>query len=82
MFMTLKFTKEELLFLASIVFGVVAVLHVLRISFGWVIVFNGAIIPMYYSYIIVGVTSLLAWRLHKEAVLPVSKPNGNGKKRK
>ena len=80
--MTQKFTKEELLLLASIIFGVVAVLHVLRIIFDWAVVFNGTIVPIYYSYIIVGVSSLMAWRLHKESVLPVSELNGNGKKKR
>lgn len=52
---------------AIVVFGLVALLHVLRLFLGWEISFNGVIIPLWASvlgFLIAGVLAFGLWREH------------------
>lgn len=51
--------------IAIVIFSLVAVLHVLRLIFGWEVVINGMAIPMWVSavgFIIAGGLAVLLWR--------------------
>ena len=51
--------------IASVIFSLVAVLHVLRLIFGWQAVIDGLVIPMWASVvglIIAGGLAIMLWR--------------------
>jgi len=51
--------------IAIVIFSLVAVLHVLRLIFGWQAVINGLVIPMWASVvglIIAGGLAIMLWR--------------------
>ena len=51
--------------IAIVIFSLVAVLHVLRLIFGWEAVINGLVIPMWASVvglIIAGGLAVMLWR--------------------
>jgi len=51
--------------IAIVVFSLVAVLHVLRLIFGWEVVINGLVMPMWVSvvgFIVAGGLAVMVWR--------------------
>ena len=55
--------------IAIVIFSLVAVLHVLRLIFGWEAVINGLVMPMWVSVvgiIVAGGLALLVWREAKQ----------------
>lgn len=52
--------KNKSLLLASIVFGVVGFLHLLRSIFSWDLVLSNFKIPLYVSYVVVIVAGYLS----------------------
>jgi len=57
--------KNRSLLIASLVFGIVGFLHLLRSLFGWQLVLTNFNIPLYLSYIAVIVLSYLSWSMYK-----------------
>ena len=51
--------------IAIVIFSLVAVLHVLRLIFGWEVVINGLVMPMWVSvvgFIVAGGLAVMVWR--------------------
>jgi tellurite resistance protein TehA-like permease len=51
--------------IAIVIFSLVAVLHVLRLIFGWEVVINGLVMPMWASVvgtIVAGGLTVMVWR--------------------
>jgi hypothetical protein len=51
--------------IASVIFAIVAILHALRLIYGWEFTINGVIIPMWVSvlgFIIPALLAILLWR--------------------
>jgi len=51
--------------LASIIFAVVALLHALRLIYGWEVIINGWMVPMWVSvigFIVPAILAILLWR--------------------
>ena len=57
--------KNKSLLIAAIIFGVVAILHLLRAIFGWEAAIGGFNVPLYFSYIAVVVAGYLSWAMYK-----------------
>ena len=58
--------------IAVFIFGLVALLHLLRLFFGWAVTFNGMVIPMWVSIlgvIVAGGLAVLLWRESRQAKL-------------
>ena len=55
--------KNQSLKLASVVFGIVAFLHLLRSVFSWPMVLGNFNVPLYVSYIVVIVAGYLSWHM-------------------
>lgn len=53
--------------IAVIVFSLIALMHVIRLLFGWEVSVNGVIIPIWVSALGFVIASLLAFMLWKEA---------------
>ena len=56
--------KNQSLLLASIIFGIVALVHLLRSIFSWRLVVENFSIPLYFSYIVVIVAGYLSWHMY------------------
>ena len=56
--------KNKSLRFASVVFAMMAVLHMLRSIFNWEVLINGYIIPIWFSYIAVVVAGFLSWAMY------------------
>ena len=56
--------KNESLFLASIIFGVVALLHLARAALGWKAVIGNFNVPVYFSYIALIAAAYLSWHMY------------------
>ena len=56
--------KNQSLTLASIIFGVIALLHLLRSIFSWPASIAGFNVPVWLSYIAVIVAGYLAWHMY------------------
>ena len=56
--------KNKSLLLASIIFAIIAMLHLLRSIFNWEVLINGYIIPIWFSYIAVIVAGFLSWTMY------------------
>ena len=56
--------KNQLLRLASVIFGAIAVLHLLRSIFSWPARIANFDVPLWLSYIIVVVAAYLAWNMY------------------
>ncbi|MBI2558147.1 hypothetical protein HYW20_02385 [Candidatus Woesearchaeota archaeon] len=56
--------KNQLLMLASVIFGIVAVLHLLRSIFSWEADIGGFNVPVWYSYVAVVVAGYLSWEMY------------------
>ncbi|MDP3766368.1 MAG: hypothetical protein Q8R04_07690 [Nanoarchaeota archaeon] len=61
--------KNKSLLIAAIIFGIVAILHLLRIIFSWEAAIGGFNIPLYFSYIAVVVAGYLAWNMYKASAM-------------
>lgn len=57
--------KNKSLLLASAVFGVIALVHLLRSVFGWPASINNFVVPVYLSYLVVVVAGYLAFHMYK-----------------
>ncbi len=62
--------KEKSLFLiVGVIFGLIAILHLLRIIFGWGAIIGNFNVPMWFSYIALALSGYLsysAFRLYKK----------------
>ena len=56
--------KNQSLILASAIFGLIALLHLLRAILGWPVSIGTLDIPSYVSYIAVIVAGYLAWHMY------------------
>ena len=56
--------KNQSLILASIIFGFVALVHLLRSIFSWSLVVENFSVPLYFSYIAVIVAGYLSWQMY------------------
>lgn len=56
--------KNQALVLASVVFGIIAFLQLLRSILSWEANINGFNIPVWFSYIAVVVFSYLSWSMY------------------
>ena len=56
--------KNQSLMLASAVFGIIALLHLLRSIFSWDARIANFDIPVWFSYIAVVVAGYLAWHMY------------------
>ena len=57
--------KNQYLLIASVIFGVVGFLHLLRSVFGWEAVIGNFNVPLYFSYIAVVVAFYLSFSMYK-----------------
>ena len=56
--------KKPFTFLAVLVFALIAIVHVLRLVFGWEVTLNAAVVPMWVSVIgllIAGALAVALW---------------------
>ena len=53
--------------IASVLFAVFALVHLLRMFFGWEVTINGSEIPVWVSGAVVVVAAALSWMLCREA---------------
>lgn len=53
--------------LGSIVFGLIFVLHVLRLAYGWEAQISGWVVPLWLSSAAIGLSAVMAWGLWKES---------------
>jgi len=56
--------KNKALMLASVIFGIVAALHLLRSIFSWEANIGGFNIPVWFSYVAVVVAGYLSWLMY------------------
>ncbi len=54
-------TKQGFFTITAFIFLAIAVLHALRLAYGWEAVIGGAVIPAWVSWIALVVAALLAW---------------------
>ncbi|MBI2101365.1 hypothetical protein HYT53_02035 [Candidatus Woesearchaeota archaeon] len=59
--------KNQLLMLAAVIFGIIALLHLLRSIFSWEANIGGFDVPVWYSYVAVVVTGYLSWQMYSTA---------------
>ena len=57
--------KNQLLLIASVIFGVVGFLHLLRSIFGWEAVIGNFNVPLYFSYVAVVAAFYLSFSMYK-----------------
>ncbi|MBS3100613.1 hypothetical protein J4204_00595 [Candidatus Woesearchaeota archaeon] len=56
--------KNQLLKLAAVIFGIIALLHLLRSIFSWEANIGGFDVPVWYSYVAVAVVGYLSWQMY------------------
>ncbi len=56
--------KNRSLLLASAVFGIVALLHLIRAILGWEAFVSGFKIPVYFSYLTALILAYLGWHMY------------------
>ena len=56
--------KNQTLKLAAIIFGFVALVHLLRSIFSWSLVVENFNVPLYFSYIAVIILGYLSWQMY------------------
>lgn len=56
--------KNQALLLASIVFGLVTLLHLLRSIFSWPVSIAGFNVPVWFSYVAAIVMGYLSWLMY------------------
>jgi len=61
--------KNKSLLIASVIFGVVGFLHLLRSLFGWEAVIGSFNVPLYFSYIAVVVAFYLSFSMYKAGTI-------------
>ena len=61
--------KNKSLLIASVIFGVIGFLHLLRSIFGWDANIGGFDIPVYFSYIAVVVAFYLSFSMYKASTM-------------
>ena len=57
--------KNKSLMLAAVIFGVIALLHLMRAVFGWDLRIGGWHVPVWLSYIAAVVAGYLSWHMYK-----------------
>ena len=57
--------KNQLLLIASVIFGVVGFLHLLRSIFGWEAAIGNFNVPLYFSYVAIVVAAYLSFSMYK-----------------
>ena len=57
--------KDQSLILAAVVFGIIALLQLLRSIFNWSAVIGNFNVPLYFSYIAFVVAGYLSWHMYK-----------------
>ena len=57
--------KNQLLLIASVIFGIIGFLHLLRSIFGWEAVIGNFNVPLYFSYVAVVVAFYLSFSMYK-----------------
>jgi len=57
--------KNQSLKLASVIFGIVALLHLIRAILRWSVVIGNFNVPVYFSYIAAVVIGFLSWWMYK-----------------
>ncbi len=65
----MKRVRRPVTFVATIVFGIIALVHLARLILGWEITLNGLVVPMWPSGIFLGIAGGLAFLLWREARL-------------
>ena len=61
--------KNKLLLVASIIFGIIGFLQLLRSIFGWEVVIGNFSVPVYFSYIVVVVAAYLSFSMYKASTM-------------
>ena len=56
--------KNQSLMLAAIVFGVIALLHLVRAVLGWKVLIENFNVPVYFSVIVGIVAGYLSWHIY------------------
>ena len=56
--------KNKALTVASVIFGVIALAHLLRAVLNWNVTIENFNIPVYFSYIVFVIFAFLSWTLH------------------
>lgn len=56
--------KNQLLTLGAAIFGIIALLHLLRSIFSWEANIGGFNIPVWFSYVAVVVAGYLSWQMY------------------
>lgn len=59
--------KRPFTLLAVLIFAVVALVHLLRLAYGWAVTINGAAIPMWASILGLAISAALAVMLWRES---------------
>lgn len=57
--------KNQSLILSAVIFGIIAILHLLRVIFGWQASIAGINVPLYISYIAIVIAGYLTWHMYK-----------------
>ena len=57
--------KNKLLLVSSAIFGIIGILHLLRLIFSWEAVIGNFDVPLYLSYIAVVVAGYLSFSMYK-----------------
>ncbi|MDO8429933.1 MAG: hypothetical protein Q7S73_01025 [bacterium] len=52
---------------AALVFGLITILHLARLFYGWGAVIGGWVVPMWLSWVAVLLAGLLFWGLRRES---------------
>ena len=61
--------KNQLLLIASVIFGVVGFLHLLRSIFGWEAAIGNFNVPLYFSYVAVVAAAYLSFSMYKTGTM-------------
>ena len=60
----MKMGKNQSLILAAVIFGVIALLQLIRAVFGWQAVIGNFNVPVYFSYIALIAAGYLSWHMY------------------
>ena len=61
--------KKKSLLAASVIFGIIGLLHLLRSIFGWEANIGNFSVPLYFSYVAVVVAGYLSWHMYKASTM-------------
>lgn len=59
--------KNKSLMLAAAVFGVIALVHLIRAVFGWEAIIGNFNVPVYFSYIAFIAAGYLSWHMYNSS---------------